>query len=695
MSVQKPYTGRGRAVPCPTPAWLAWVASLPALAQTGPAAAPADTPTLPPAARQSVVITGNPLRRDDPHQPASVLSGDALTLRRAASLGDTLDGLPGVGSTAFGPSAGRPVIRGMDGDRIRILDNGGASVDASSLSFDHASAIDPLVVERLEVLRGPAALLYGGNATGGVVNAIDNRIPRSPVQGLSGRAEASLGGADAHRRGSLLVEGGGAGWAWHADAYGRRSGELRVPHFVPVGDEGPRAPTDRVADSAATARGGAVGTAWHGPRGFVGLSVDRFENDYGIVVEPGVSIRMRRSRAAAEAQADLGAAGRLEAKASHTRYRHEEVEGSGEVGTTFASRGQDARLEWQHPAWGPLQGVLGLQAENLRFSALGEEAFVPGTRTRSQALFALETWRTGPLQLSAGLRAEQVRVSSDGDAPDALETRFGPAVSRRFQPRSASLGASWAVAPGWTLQASWGRTQRAPAYYELFADGLHLATGAYEVGDPTLSVERSRHAEAGLAWRAGGASFQAQVWRTDFARYIALQATGQRRTVEAEDGGVDDVPEYAFRAVRARLQGIELEGQWRATWGPWALLFGGTADVVRGDDRDAGQPLPRLAPARVRLSVEARRGAWGTGLAWQHLARQTRVPAGEEAVPGSQRLDLWVSWKTRAAGADWTLFARAQNLGDALILSSTSVATVRGLAPQGGRALSVGARAEF
>lgn len=256
------------------------------------AAAQGTSPT------STVVVTGNPLGRDTLAQPTSVLAGEGLVVRRGGTLGETLDGLPGVASTSFGPQSSRPVIRGLDGDRVRLLDNGGASVDASNLSFDHAVALDPLVAERIEILRGPAALLYGGNATGGVVNLIDNRIPRAAADGLSGRAELRLGGAAREKAGAALLEGGAGGFSWHADVAGRNSDDLRTPRFQRPTEEGGSERARRVANSAGQSRSGALGASWADADGFIGASVDRHENDYGVTVEPDVGIRMERDRVA-------------------------------------------------------------------------------------------------------------------------------------------------------------------------------------------------------------------------------------------------------------------------------------------------------------------------------------------------------------------------------------------------------------
>jgi iron complex outermembrane receptor protein len=669
----------------PTP-WAALIAAglaLPATAQTTASASTAES---------TIVVTGNPLGRDSLAQPTSSLSGDTLLLRRAATLGDTLSSLPGTAASSFGPNSSRPVIRGLDGDRVRLLDNGGAMVDASNLSFDHAVAVDPLVVERIELLRGPAALLYGGNAAGGVVNTLDNRIPRSAAAGLGGRAEVRLGGAAAERSGALVIDGGQGAWAWHADAFGRQTSDLRVPTFVPIEDGQALDASDRVRNSAARAEGGAVGASWVNADGHLGLAVDTYRNRYGVTVEPDVTIRMQRDRLqlGGEQRRLQGWFDLLSFSASNTRYRHEEVEGSGDVGTTFASRGQELRLQARHVALGPWRGVVGLQAERLRFSALGEEAFVPGTLTRSQAVFVLEEADFGPWRVQAGLRSERVRVASDGDV-DADTPRFGAATQRRFSPASASLGATWRLAEGWALGTTAGHTERAPAYYELYANGVHVATAAYERGDASLGLERSRNLGATLEWRQGPHSVKASVYNTRFSRFISLAASGNE--IDTGDGG--SVPEYRFEPVRALFRGFELEGRWRVIERPWKLDLSALVDAVRATDLDRDAPLPRIAPMRLHLGADLATGPWTLGLGVRHAARQGRVADGDRPTPSSTLWNAWASWRLPLAGVNATAFVRLDNLTDQLAYNATAVPTIRDLTPLGGRALMAGIRVQL
>jgi iron complex outermembrane receptor protein len=651
------------------------------------AAVGAQTAQLP-----SVAVTGSALRAPATAAPVTVLEGDGLVQRRGSTLADTLAGTPGVSSTWFGPNANRPTIRGQDGDRIRVLANGGASFDASSLSFDHAVPIDPLVAERVEVLRGPDALLYGGSATGGVVNTVDNRIPAAPITRAGGAAELRLGGASGERGGAALIEAGNGRVAWHADVFGRTTDDLRVPRFAPPGDGGAQPRTGRVRNSASRSEGGALGVALTGADSSVGVSADRYRSTYGIVVEPDVTIRMRREQitAAGDWRRLSGPIVAVRARLADTRYRHEEVEGGGEVGTTFRNAGRDARVEVDHAPLGPWRGTLGVQWERFDFSALGEEAFVPVTHTRHAALFAVEeavfAWGT----LGAGVRLEQARLASEGDAPGAAEPRFGAAQARRFAPRSVSLAWHAPAQGAWTLGTTFALTERAPTSFELYANGVHAATGQFERGDPTLGVERGTHLELSAERRGADGHLRAAVFATRFGRYLLLAPTGR-----SIDDGEASLPEVVFRATPARLAGVELEAARRWLAAGWSWEATGAADVTRGTDRATGDALPRLAPLRLRFGLTAQQGGLGLEAALEHATRQDRPGPLDSATAAWTRLDLAARWRAAQGGRDLLWFARVDNLFDALAFHAASSPAVRGLAPLPGRAWKVGFRAGF
>ncbi|NBV01279.1 MAG: hypothetical protein EBS31_07615 [Burkholderiaceae bacterium] len=228
-----------------------------------------------------VVVTANPLGNDinDIVAPVSVLGGDQLTQKQSSTLGETLNDLPGISSSNFGPNSSRPVIRGLDGDRVRIMTNGGANLDVSSFSADHAVAIEPLLVEQIEVVRGPAALQYGGSAIGGAVNIIDNRIPKAAQKGTDGRAEVRLGGAEMERAGAAVLNTGNGKLAIHADAAYRQTDDLRIPGN-PLRSSAIKSGS-RLQNTNADQQSGSVGMSATSDHGYAGLSIDSYKNDYG------------------------------------------------------------------------------------------------------------------------------------------------------------------------------------------------------------------------------------------------------------------------------------------------------------------------------------------------------------------------------------------------------------------------------
>ena len=669
----------------------------------------AQTAPAPAGRAPSVVITGNPLGNTPGTAPASVLAGEELVLRRGSTLGDTLDGLPGVSATAFGPNASRPVIRGLDGDRIRILSNSGATLDASSLSYDHAVPLDPLVATRIEVLRGPAALFYGGNAIGGVINVLDNRIPEDRrVNGASGAAELRRGGAARELGGALTIDWGRAdAFAVHVDAFGRDATNQRTPLYTPQADGTTLDPTREVRNSASNSHGGALGGSVFFDGGRLGLAVDTYSNRYGVVAEPDVSIQMQRDQMRMSAVLDRGPGALRDAlrdvrlDLSTTDYVHREIEGDGAVGTTFKSRGGDLRLQARHADWragsGRFSGVLGVQIENTDFSALGEEAFVPETRTRRAGAFALEELVWGGGSTSLGLRLEQVRVSSKGDA-DPADDRFGKASERSFTLRSLSLGHEMVLSPAWRLSASLSRSQRAPTYFELYANGVHAATATYELGDKALGKEQGRHLELAAAWRQGNDHLRVGAFQTRFSRYIGLDDAGVQvdDTGQVVPGGTPDaLPLFRFQAARARLQGVEIDGARRLLDGRWQLDATAKFDLTRGTNTDRAEPLPRLPGWRLGLALDASTGPWTTRLDVTHVARQARVPEGDTATAGYTLVNLSLRWRFNLGTSDAVAFARLGNATNQLAYNASAIQTIRGLSPLPGRALLAGVRVAF
>jgi iron complex outermembrane receptor protein len=676
--------------------------------------APGTATTLP-----EVVVTGNPLGSElfDLALPVSTLSGSELMMRRSSTIGETLNGLPGVTSTQFGPNASRPVIRGLDADRIRILSGGSAVLDASSLSFDHDVAVDPLTIERAEVVRGPAALLYGGSAVGGVVNLIDNRIPQSPLKGITGRAEGRYGGADREKSVGGLFEIGNGRFALHADAYTRDTDDLRIPGFARSArlralDPQPDEPRDVLPNSASSSHGGALGGSVTWDRGYFGVSYGDLEKRYGTVAEPEVTIDMRNSRfdVASEAR-ELGSIiSGVKFKLGHTDYKHTELD-AGTPATEFRSKGYDARIEAQHGRIGPLRGAFGVQVTDFDFSALGAEAFVPSTNTDSRAVFLYEELPLGNLKLSLGGRHERTEVRTAGGGPDDPNTgtpRFGPAEERTFNANSGSVGAVYSFTPNVALAVNAGYTQRAPTFYELYANGPHAATGVFEVGNPATGKETARTIDAALRVKQGAHSGSLSVFQSRFSNFITLFSSGNTRGADGELNPVDDdgdgvadgsgeeiLPEFVYRGTGARFRGYELEGKFRLLERPGLLDLLLRFDYVRAEDRTANVPLPRIAPRRYSAALAWQQERFGANLEATYVGSQDRVSANELPTDSYTMVNAALTYtvKLAAPAATAVFFVRGINLLDEE--ARNHVSFLKDIAPLGKRAGQIGVRAQF
>jgi len=606
------------------------------------------------------------------------------------------------------------VIRGLDGDRIRLLQNGTGMLDASSLSFDHAVSIDPLVIESAEVVRGPAALFYGGSAVGGVVNVIDNRIPQAAVKGVNGRVEGRFGGADQEKAGAAVFEAGNGSLALHADVYSRDTDDLKIKGFarsarLRASDPQPVEAYGTLPNSAAKSDGGAFGVSRTWADGYVGISRSQFNSVYGTVAEPTVSIDMQSSRwdVAGEVR-ELGTAIRaLKFKAGKTDYEHTELD-AGVPATVFRNKGHDMHLEATHGNLGPLKGAIGLQLTNFDFSALGAEAFVPSTSTDTKAGFFYEELPLGPLKLTFGGRHERTEVSSEGGGTvpfGGAGPRFDPAQTRTFSGNSGALGAVWSLSPGMALAVNGAYTERAPTYYELYANGPHAATGVYEVGNSAFGKEKSKALDLTLRMKSGKHSGSVGVFQNRFDNYITLVNTGNTRGADGElnppdagDGtslntGEEILPEFAYRAVPARFRGIEGEGRFRVMERGGVVDLLVNASYVRAEDQSTGMPLPRIAPLRYGIGADYRQDRFGARVDATIVEGQDRVAAGELPTDGYTMLNASVSYRLPAPGVRLETFLRGVNLLNEE--ARNHVSFLKDIAPLGRRSLQLGVRGQF
>lgn len=645
----------------------------------------------------SEAITANPLGSEQSALPATVLAGDDLTLQQKGSLGETLNRLPGVSSTYFGPGASRPIIRGLDGDRIRLLRNGVGAFDASALSYDHAVPQDPVSVDRIEVVRGPAALLYGGSAIGGAVNTFDNRIPVEAIEGFQGEGELRYGGAATTRSAAGKLELGNGRFALHLDGNSRRFNDLHIPGYAHSArqralDGGDTGGKHRLTNSDGRQDGGAVGGSYTWDDGYAGFSFSRYDSNYGSPAEEDVRIRMRQDNYAfaSEIRNLQGPFSSLKLNAAYTDYNHREIE-DGQTGTTFKNKGYEGRIEARHQPLGPLKGVVGLQIDRSEFQALGEEAFVPRSDTDSVAVFILEELKASDrLSLSMGGRLEHVRVDPDAGG----NARFSDAKkAASFTAGSLSSGAVYQFTPVWALAATLSYTERAPTFYELYANGTHVATGTYEVGDAGLSKEKMVSSDLALRFDNGTHKGSVGVFYSHFFNYIGLLATG--RTLNEE--GVEDssgMPEYTYTGVRARFVGVEAQEHWdflENAYGKFALEL--SADYTRAKNLDSGEYLPRIAPLRLNGSLLWERERWQARVDVNHANAQHKVPDNESSTKGYTTLGASVGYHFNVGTSQWFAFVNGENLTNQTVRYASSI--LRDIAPAPGRGVEVGLRTTF
>lgn len=647
-----------------------------------------------------VAITGNPLGvgSDELVVPVSVLNGRELSLRREGTIGETLNGIPGVTATQFGPNASRPVIRGLDAERVRIMQNGIGVLDASSLSFDHAVSIDPLIIEQIDVVRGPAALLYGGSAVGGVVNAIDHRIPKEKLDGITGRAETRFGGPDNTRNGAAVIDLGNGQFAIHADVYKRKTDDLDINGYAvskrkSEADVTPRENRGKLVNSSSDGDGGALGASLTFDNGYAGISYSTMNNNYGTVAEEDVRIDMKSDRwdVASEftgfGNTGLGSViNRMKFRMAHTNYEHVELEG-GEIGTTFKNRGIEGSFEAGHApiqtGLGNLTGVIGYQFSNTNFEALGEEAFVPGVNSQSHAVYLYEELPIG------GSEKAQHKITFGGrlghasvDSKDNPNLNFGTGKNNSFNPNSFALGGLYSLNEQWSLTSNLSHNERAPSYFELYANGAHIATGQFEVGNTNFDVEKSNGIDAQIRWKQGKNSFSIGTYYTRFNNFIGLFNTGEFEPV-------DLLPVAQFRAVPAVLKGLEAEGKFNIANNLDLTVRG---DYVHAKEKRTNEYLPRISPLRLGAGLQYSLNRFSVRLDALHAFKQDNIAENELATDSYTNVSALVAYKLPTK-LNLELFAKANNLLNDEIREHASF--LKDISLAGKRSVLIGMRADF
>ncbi len=635
---------------------------------------------------------------DDFAQSVEVLHGDELERKKSSSIGETLKNELGVSSTYFAPGASRPIIRGLGSNRVRVLENGIDSLDASSISEDHAVSIEPYFAEQIEVLSGPSSLRFGPGAIGGVVNVINNRLPQSldrdpfEAKALVEHQSVSDGNTAA-----LELNGADDSFAWHVDALRRQTNDFDIDGFAAL-DEDAQADEGRLRNSDLETQNFGVGGSYITDKVLIGLAVSRLESNYGVpgALEGDIRIDLEQNRWDSQIEffSPFSGIDSISLRSTYNDYNHDEVEEDGEVATTFDNEELETRLEIVTSVGDTWQNAFGVQYNDRDFSAVGEEAgFVIPVDEERLGIFGITHYHSGAWDLEAGARVDTIDIAPvNADQGDAVD----------FTTSTISFGAQRAL--GNDLQANFyiARAERAPQEVALFAAGAHLATLTFETGDNDLDKETSFNIELGLGQTKPKYSWKVNAYVNQIDDYIFLASLD-----ENNDGIADEVDEegefelggellsVAYRSEDARFYGAEAEFRAQLVENAGWLLNGRVfADIVRAefDDDDLGN-VPRIAPGRFGLGVDFSQGRWDGFADLIFVSEQNRPGQFEEDTDGFTQFNAGVSRSFLVNGSELKVSLRGENLLDEDARQATSFTRDRVVLP--GRSINLGISVDY
>jgi iron complex outermembrane receptor protein len=610
-----------------------------------------------------VVITASPLA-GDPDRFATIVeqvSRDQVLSNGGASLADALRNVPGVAGTGFAAGASRPVIRGMDAQRVKLAENGLSSSDVSDVGPDHGVPIDPLAAQQIEVVRGAATLRYGSQAIGGVVNVINNRIPLKPIDGVEGEATTAYSTGAATGEGTISLDAGQGPFAVHLDGFGRRASDYKTP--------------DGVQPNSFFRGNGYSGGAsyFFGDDSRVGASGTHYEARYGIPSDD-TFIRMKQDKGAFGGSFKFGdgVLQRVNVDAGYADYTHSEIDPEGnEVLSTFNNKEWDGRVEALFGATGPLSAsALGVQFQDRKFSALGEGAdYLLPTHTQSAAAFAFVEAPVGALQFQGAARVEHIKI--DGTPASGVET------SRDYTPFSVSAGFTYDASDALRLGLTAASAARAPAQTELFARGPHDGPATFETGDPDLKIERANSLEATARYKLGSEGrIEASVWGAHFDNYIYGALTGRMCDEDGvcEAGGAGELKELNYGQRDANFWGVEAKAFFPLTSVAGGKLSGqALGDYVRAKFTGGGGDVPRIQPGRFGGGLDWANDSIDASFLVLAVSSQDHVGVADLATDGYTSVDAQVRWRPFKAKPGIELLLVGHNLADETIRNATAL----------------------
>ncbi len=631
---------------------------------------------------EEVVVTASPFGKsaDAVNKPVSVLTGESLKNASASTLGETLSGQLGVNSASFGPGVGLPVIRGQSDNRVKVMQDSVGSMDASAASPDHAVTLEPLLANRIEVLRGPAALRYGSGAIGGVVNVIDNRIPEKLPESIEGGVELRNESVNKETSGVASLNAALGAFAFHIDGVKRDSDNLSIPGYASSTPEESSSTTKGFIDNTdATSQSGTFGTSYINDFGFIGLSVNHLSNNYGVPPDSDERVRIDMHQTRYDLKGEINKPSpeieKISLRVGHNDYKHteiEEIDGVAEEGTQFTNDAYESRIEILHTPvtflsteW---QGALGLQHAQSKFAAVGEEAFIPKSDIRNSGIFLLEETTQKEISYEFGVRADVQNI----------ETESGGSIAHTSTNLSGT--ATWHFTETQKINLGLTRSQRAPSVEELLADGPHPATGSYLIGDENLNKETSTNVELGYHWHQGSLQFSTNIFYNHFKDFIYSKNLNEI---------IDELNGYQYTQANTTFKGVESEFKLPLAQ-HWNLrVFG---DYVRAELDDGGD-LPRITPMRSGASIDFDFNSWTASLSATHSAKQSHPGDNESPTASYYRLDANVNYHFNQARTDYIIFIKASNITDEEIRNASSY--LRNVAPEAGRNFKVGLRVTF
>ena len=665
-------------------------------------------------------------------KPFDVLNEMDFNLIKKENVSDSLDGVLGVSSTRFGPNASRPVIRGQDGDRIRFIENGTLVQDWSVSSFDHAIPIDPNNIKQIEIIRGPAAIMFGGNAVGGLINFVNNRIPKESLESFEGSAGVSF---DINQDSEIgffdLQNGNGEGLSWTLSGSLLDKGNTKTPTFTDNGEE--PVTGDKIRNTHAENQSISAGFSLQNESRLVGFSIDNFQTKYGVPKEVNHVLDLKKTSVSFlfDEKVDMGLVNRFRAKVKYTDYEHDELDAN-VLETKYKRDSTNARFELFTETSSGINGILGLEILNSNNPVLayseedeheeeeeGHEEHaslgpLPTTSNKSVGLFAYQFKNVNDSLFEFGARLDNVEVKSDhiheieefGNASTAGEVHEDTGTKKSFSPKSLSFGVTQSLSEEFKIHSSSSYVERAPSYFELFTGGVHHTTGLYEQGNPNLKKESGKHFDVGVSYEQNGLKVRGNIFYSDYKNYVTLIRSGnifyaeehhheeehEEEEHEEEESEIEALEIYDFTGVDSDFKGFEFSISKRSNFGNFTMTPIFSYDQVVGKRKGSSDYLPRLTPRRISLVANISGNNWLIRPEFRYIYSGNQG-IGETTKTSSYKLfNLYSQYEFED---NWILFLRGYNLTNELAFSASTVEAVRYFAPLPGKSISLGIKKIF